>query len=57
MVQVVMSSPVSGLRQLSQSPVKASKSPSGADKKCGTRSFFSPVHSKNPLAGMMQRRL
>src|SRR5271155_4663935 len=51
------SSFVAGSIQRSQSPAKARiGEPSAAVNRWGCFSPFSPVHSKNPLAGMMQRR-
>ena len=45
----------SGLRHRSQRPAKASTGePSAAVNRCGILPHFSPVHSKNPEAGMMQ---
>jgi hypothetical protein len=57
MVQERTSSLVVGSRQRSQIPANASTGePSVAVKRCGWRAVFGPVHSKKPLAGMMQRR-
>ena len=56
-VQDTISSFVAGSIQRSQSPAKARiGEPSAAVNRCGCLSPFSPVHSKKPDAGMMQRR-
>src|SRR5271154_2145897 len=52
-----ISSFVAGSIQRSQSPAKARiGAPSAAVNRCGCLPPASSVHSKNPLAGMMQRR-